>query len=83
MSSSQSTTGAVAGRAVGGLVGWMLAMALSSHYYCPAHGEVKPAQMPPEHRSVITRRRLLFAGGAVALFVLVLILIVIGAMFNG
>jgi hypothetical protein len=83
MTSSHSTTGAVAGRAVGGLVGWMLAMALSSHYYCPTHGEVKPAQIPPKHRSVISNRRIMFAGGAIGLFVLVMVLIVIGAMMNG
>jgi hypothetical protein len=83
MSSNQSTAGVVTGRAVGGLVGWMLAMALASHYYCPTHGEVKPAQMPAEHRQMITLRRILLGGGAAVLFVVVLILCVIGAMVNG
>ncbi len=80
---NSSSSGATAGRMVGGLVGWLVVMAFSSRYYCPTHGQVKTAQMPPEHQSMITLRRLMFGGGAAALLFVVLILVVVVALING
>jgi hypothetical protein len=79
MSTSTGMGGAVAGRMVGGLVGWMLVKAVASKYYCPSHGEIGTDRLPAEHRSVVTTRRLLMGGGAAAILFLVFGCIFFGA----
>ncbi len=68
---SSAGAGGVAGRMVGGLVGWLVVTALASEYYCHAHGQVPKSALPPAHQSVVTTRKIAMLGGAAALLVMV------------
>jgi hypothetical protein len=70
--SSSAGSGAHAARFAGGLVGWLIASAFLTKYYCPSHGEIPTEQFPPAHRSAITMRKLMKAGGGLVLLVVVL-----------
>ena len=68
---SNAGDGAHAARFAGGLVGWLIASALLTKYYCLSHGEILPVHFPPAHQSAITTRKILKIGGGVALLLVV------------
>jgi hypothetical protein len=69
------------GRVVGGLVGWMVMKAIASDYYCGTHGLVHKRDLPHEHQSVVTTRKIILLLGAGALLVFVVGLVcLIGAL---
>ncbi len=69
---SHAGAGGHAARFAGGLVGWLIASALLTKYYCASHGEIPNAHFPPAHQSAITRRKLTKIGGGVGLLLFVL-----------
>lgn len=54
---SSAGNGGYAGRYAGGLVGWLIASAFLTKYYCPSHGEIPNERFPPAHQSAITTRQ--------------------------
>ena len=72
---SNAGDGAHAARFAGGLVGWLIASAFLTKYYCVSHGEIAAQQFPPAHQSAITTRKILKIGGGVALLVFVFVLL--------
>ena len=80
---SSAGMGGTAGRMVGGLVGWLVVTALASEYHCPTHGQIPKTQLPPEHRSVATTRKILMLGGAASLLVLVMGCVLFSAVLQG
>jgi hypothetical protein len=75
--------GGTAGRMVGGLVGWLVVSALASEYHCATHGHVPKDQLPSEHRSIVTTRKILMLGGAASLLVLVFGCVFFSAILQG
>ena len=69
--SSHAGGGGHAARVAGGLVGWLIASAFLTKYYCASHGEIPTERFPPAHQSSITTRKILKAGGGVLLLVVV------------
>jgi hypothetical protein len=69
---SSSAGGAgMAARYAGGLVGWLIASAFLTKYYCVSHGEIPTERFPPAHQSSITNRKIMKVGGGVLVLVLV------------
>jgi hypothetical protein len=75
---SSAGGGAQAARFAGGLVGWLIASAFLTKYYCVSHGEIPTERFPPPHQSAITSRKIMKVGGAV--FLLLFVLAVLGAL---
>lgn len=75
---SSAGGGAQAARFAGGLVGWLIASAFLTKYYCLSHGEIPPERFPLPHQSAITSRKVMKVGGGV--FLLVFVLAVLGAL---
>ena len=71
---------AVIGRVAGGLLGWLLVSAFASKHYCPTHGEIKKAQLPPDHQSALTKKTIAKVAGACGVLVLVLVLVLVQAL---
>lgn len=69
--------GGQAARFAGGLVGWLIASAFLTKYYCGHHGEIPAERFPPAHQSSITNRKIAKIGGGVALLFVVFSLIVV------
>jgi hypothetical protein len=67
--SSHAGGGGHAARLAGGLVGWLIASAFLTKYYCPSHGEISTERFPPAHQSAITTRKIMKIGGGVLLLV--------------
>ena len=60
----------------GGLLGVLIVKAIASAHYCPTHGKVPASALPPEHRKIVTLRRLAFLGGAGLILLLVVAAVV-------
>jgi hypothetical protein len=73
--SSSAGGGGMAARYAGGLVGWLIASAFLTKYYCVSHGEIPTARFPLPHQSAITNRKIMKVGGGVALFMFVFLLL--------
>jgi hypothetical protein len=69
--SSNAGVGSHAARVAGGLVGWLIASAFLTKYYCPSHGEIPNERFPPAHQSAITTRKIMKIGGGLVLLVVV------------
>jgi hypothetical protein len=68
---SSAGGGAQAARFAGGLVGWLIASAFLTKYYCAMHGEIMPERFPPAHQSAITTRKIVKICGGLFLLVFV------------
>ncbi len=51
-----------AARFAGGLVGWLIASAFLTKYYCLNHGEIPTERFPLPHQSAITSRKIMKVG---------------------
>jgi hypothetical protein len=79
---SSTGGGGVAARYAGGLVGWLIASAFLTKYYCVSHGEIPAERFPPAHQSAITTRKIVKVGGGVLLLFVVLSLLALSSLIR-
>lgn len=79
---SHAGGGGHAARVAGGLVGWLIASAFLTKYYCPSHGQIANDRFPPAHRSAITTRKIMKIGGAVLVLLVVFALLALSAAIH-
>ena len=65
----------------GGLLGVLIHSAFAKPA-CLVHGPIATETFPPQHRSMITMRRVMKLGGAVVLLLFVLLLILLRAFIR-
>ena len=79
---SNAGSGGAAARYAGGLVGWLIASAFLTKYYCPSHGEIPAEHFPLAHQSAITTRKMMKVGGGVLLLFVVFGLLTLSALLR-
>jgi hypothetical protein len=79
---SNAGSGGAAARYAGGLVGWLIASAFLTKYYCPSHGEIPATHFPPAHQSAITTRKIMKIGGGIVLLIFVFGLLGLSALLQ-
>ncbi len=77
---SSAGGGGHAARFAGGLVGWLIASAFLTKYYCGHHGEIPADRFPPAHQSAITMRKIVKIGGGVALLMFVFAIFAVSSL---